>query len=665
MFERTGAGAGEQVAGGPDAAHDQQGAGVEQVRLLLQQGVPVPATIADVIRANPADERAIFALLHGTLGNAYTQHVLSSVSAGAQAQPRPSHAAKNPAVADATKDDLNVVMKVLVYSGDRVVKRWQAKGRWEGPLPVTFHATHGKAGWEWDDVHGKDVRINTGRGGSGGQPIESWAGSGERIVVYAQPVGSVAVDLEAENDEKAPGLAKDKKDAGDGSTTDVKPGEGTKTGAEEKKKDGGATPNEKKDGGPKAKADEVGDGTDAAGHGAGEMAGEGEEDEGFADEAERELDDEIDGDVDDGKTTGKKTGGEKKDGRGEVGGDKDGKTSTDTIVGGEGPGGPGSKADGDKDGQRDVKTNDGTKDGDKDGKKWGSEEGKFGGEGGDKDRGVRGAMAIFGGLVSVPAALRGFVEMALLWAGGDLTGAGEAAFKKGVGKAASAVAVRRAIAKEARTIAAKETRQVMKELAKTPGWKALSKAEKGQLARITRWELQRKYFEGYLKAARQARREAKVALSRGSRASRAAAKERDAVAAMGEEAATVQPVAGRLPINHEFAGKAFPREALPPKYRSGGLRFKENGAPNFSPYAMELPAGGKAVKIELTGSMRADEKLANSAAGLPKTPNTHVWHHNEELGVMELIPKDLHSAVRHTGGQAGYKHVMGIEEYGK
>ena len=46
---------------------------------------------------------------------------------------------------------------------------------------------------------------------------------------------------------------------------------------------------------------------------------------------------------------------------------------------------------------------------------------------------------------------------------------------------------------------------------------------------------------------------------------------------------------------------------------------------------------------------------------MSKQPTTHVWHHNEELGVMELIPKDLHKAVRHTGGQAGYKHMTGID----
>lgn len=663
MFERAGPGA--KSVGGSDAARDQQsGAGVEQVRALLERGVPDPAAIADAIRANPADERAVFALLHGTLGNSYAQQVITSLSAGAQGQARPPHKAPNPTVAEAPKqDDLNVVIKVRVYSGDRVVKKWKAKGKWEGPLPVTFHADRTKNGWKWNDDNGKQVRINTGRnpGPSGGQPIESWAGNGDKIVVYAQPVGAVDIDLAAEDDDNAPGLAKDKQDAGDGSTTEIKPGGGGKGTADAKPKDGGATADDQKAVDGRAKSDKVGDGTDADGDGAGEMAGEGEEDEGSADEFERELGAELDGDENDGKTTGKETGGDKKDGQGDAGGDKDGKNRSDAAVGGEGPGGRDAKADGDKDGKRDVKDNYGTTSGDKDGKRYGSEHGEFGGEGGDKDHGARGAMALLGGFVPVPAAIRGLVELALLWAAGDLTGAGEAAFKKGIGKAASAAAARRVLAKEARTAAAKETRAIMKQMAKDPAFKALSKAEKGQLAKVTRFELTRQYFDGYLKAAKQARREAKAALSRGSRAQRAAAKQREAAAAMGEEIATVKPVAGRLPINHEFAGKEFPRDLLPAKYRSKGLKFKETGYPDFSPYTKELPAGGKSVKIKLTGNMDDDVIAANARAGLNDTPEGWIWHHNEDLGVMELVPDDLHRAVRHTGGQAGYKQVTGLD----
>ena len=36
-------------------------------------------------------------------------------------------------------------------------------------------------------------------------------------------------------------------------------------------------------------------------------------------------------------------------------------------------------------------------------------------------------------------------------------------------------------------------------------------------------------------------------------------------AKVGAEAAEVEPVAGRLPRNHQYAGKEFPRELLPPR----------------------------------------------------------------------------------------------------
>jgi hypothetical protein len=128
---------------------------------------------------------------------------------------------------------------------------------------------------------------------------------------------------------------------------------------------------------------------------------------------------------------------------------------------------------------------------------------------------------------------------------------------------------------------------------------------------------------------------------------------------MAEEAATVQPVAGRLPQNHELAGKQFPHELLPPAYRKQGLRFTETGFPDFEPFAVTLPNGKKYVEIRYTGKHSSDFKVANTKAGYAKIPAKHTWHHSEELGRMYLVPKDLHDAVRHTGGVATYKHATG------
>jgi hypothetical protein len=118
---------------------------------------------------------------------------------------------------------------------------------------------------------------------------------------------------------------------------------------------------------------------------------------------------------------------------------------------------------------------------------------------------------------------------------------------------------------------------------------------------------------------------------------------------------------GRLPRNHEFAGKEYPRELVPPKYREKGLRFKSTGYPDFEPHALTLPNGKKAVRIELTGSRRVDELLANRAAGLERTPKGHTWHHVEDEGTMVLVPRDLHEEVAHTGGRATFKHRTGVD----
>ncbi|WP_080484592.1 HNH endonuclease [Pseudomonas syringae] len=44
--------------------------------------------------------------------------------------------------------------------------------------------------------------------------------------------------------------------------------------------------------------------------------------------------------------------------------------------------------------------------------------------------------------------------------------------------------------------------------------------------------------------------------------------------------------------------------------------------------------------------------MANKAVGLNSTPDRYVWHHVENAKAMQLIPKDIHNATRHTGGAA-------------
>jgi hypothetical protein len=113
-------------------------------------------------------------------------------------------------------------------------------------------------------------------------------------------------------------------------------------------------------------------------------------------------------------------------------------------------------------------------------------------------------------------------------------------------------------------------------------------------------------------------------------------------AVVGEEAVAIAEseiptINGRLPINSRYAGSVHP----------SGVEFTAQGFPNFGPHAVAE------VELEgLTGEYRIDQGLANRAAGFEGTPDGYVWHHVEDGRTMQLVPKELHSAVRHTGGSA-------------
>ena len=62
-----------------------------------------------------------------------------------------------------------------------------------------------------------------------------------------------------------------------------------------------------------------------------------------------------------------------------------------------------------------------------------------------------------------------------------------------------------------------------------------------------------------------------------------------------------------------------------------------------------------AVRVEiedLTGKYALDARAANEAVVLPRTPDGFVWHHVEDALTLQLLPQDIHAAVRHTGGAA-------------
>jgi hypothetical protein len=104
---------------------------------------------------------------------------------------------------------------------------------------------------------------------------------------------------------------------------------------------------------------------------------------------------------------------------------------------------------------------------------------------------------------------------------------------------------------------------------------------------------------------------------------------------------------------------------LPRRFQERGLKIDADGFPDFEPYALTLPNGKRTVTIELTGGRKTDFAAANAAAGFDQTPKGYVWHHHQRMGEMQLIPRDLHDAVKHTGGAAVHRHANGAEIYGE
>jgi A nuclease of the HNH/ENDO VII superfamily with conserved WHH len=577
----------------------------------------------------------------------------AAAAAHASAAP-PKRVADGDGAKPAKRVEPNAVIKVVAYAkGKPIGEPWGAKARWEGPLPQRYVGTRGPAGWTWDNPDAGTVRIGSDLHGQGGKTALAWAGAtADRIVIYASALDAVTEAKDAAPDEHAPGHATDRRDAGDGSSSAAPHAEaGAGHGRDARSPRG---PGHSAVGAPEGTG-ELGqaphaDAADVADdHDAGDL-GPSEADEKLADDFERQLDIVSDGDDSDDSDDGTEP--------------VQGRAGDDTRIGGTGPGGERARPDGDGEGSEDGGRG-GTQEGSRDGEQGGAPDGMYGGEGKLGDDGVPSGSGIIG-IVGIPAALRGAVEVALIAADGNITGAGSGLFKKGLGKITSVLAARKMIASQARVTAAKETKAALKQIATNPrsaaAWKAASKEAKAAVTRRLYWEMQRRYFDAYLAAAKQAKREATTALKRS--AKDVAAQQRLAAAEMAEEAATVKPIAGRLPQNHELAGKQFPADLLPAKYRAKGVKFTPEGYPDFAPHARQLPNGKNYVEIELTGSRAADINAANKKAGLTRDVKGHTWHHAEDGRKMYLVPTQLHKAVRHTGGTSTYRHARGVGHYG-
>ncbi|MGL4426184.1 MAG: HNH endonuclease, partial [Alphaproteobacteria bacterium] len=118
----------------------------------------------------------------------------------------------------------------------------------------------------------------------------------------------------------------------------------------------------------------------------------------------------------------------------------------------------------------------------------------------------------------------------------------------------------------------------------------------------------------------------------------------------------VRLINNQKPKNYEYAGKTYPLEKLPETLKQkyphlkqkypNSVPFTGTGHPDFSRYAT------KKVKIKMTGENHKDFSLADKAAEFSKRPEGYTWHHHHDGETMMLVPRDLHEAVKHTGGGA-------------
>jgi filamentous hemagglutinin len=106
---------------------------------------------------------------------------------------------------------------------------------------------------------------------------------------------------------------------------------------------------------------------------------------------------------------------------------------------------------------------------------------------------------------------------------------------------------------------------------------------------------------------------------------------------------------GRYPQNFTYAGKVYDGPQWTPELAErypNGVRFTADGFPDFAPYATATVA----IEPHFVGNYTSDITTATELAGLTRVPDGYTWHHHQDTRTMQLVPVDLHEAVRHAGG---------------
>ena len=137
-------------------------------------------------------------------------------------------------------------------------------------------------------------------------------------------------------------------------------------------------------------------------------------------------------------------------------------------------------------------------------------------------------------------------------------------------------------------------------------------------------------------------------------------------------AETLAPAAEEAGAGLQTQADAVPRTPASRAAKRGypGIGTTADGGPTFAGTEHLYPAGQgqrSVVPIGLTGSRRADEKLANKAGGFAETPEGYMWHHVDDfdpqsgMSSLELVNRQAHKATNpHSGSVAQYEKHHGV-----
>jgi filamentous hemagglutinin len=76
------------------------------------------------------------------------------------------------------------------------------------------------------------------------------------------------------------------------------------------------------------------------------------------------------------------------------------------------------------------------------------------------------------------------------------------------------------------------------------------------------------------------------------------------------------------------------------------VRFTADGFPDSAPYATHTIT----ITPHFAGNHTTDFARATRLAGLTTVPDGYTRHHHQDTTIMQLVPVDLHEAIRHAGG---------------